>query len=145
MMTTSVLNSFFAAIAGGLLTAAISWWTLQKSRSLNRARFLYDLHRDFFVDDTYKSILGKIDGASAIVGLVADEDSKLIELLNAFELVAYFVKIKELRQEDAEALLGYYLDCFQRHPKLMEYINLDDKSFEMLSGFFHKRKRQHGV
>jgi hypothetical protein len=67
---------------------------------LNRARFLYDLHRDFFVANTYKAALEALDepsGDPEIASLVKAEDPDLIGLLNAFELVAFFVKTGELK------------------------------------------------
>ncbi len=131
----SVLTSIFGAVVGGSLTAGAALWSLNTTRRLNRARFLYDLHKDFFVEETYKATLDILDepaGDPKIIGLVETEDSRLIDLLNAFELVAYLVKAKQLKKRDADALLGYYLGCCGRHSMLRQYINNKSNSFENL-------------
>ncbi|HEU5341731.1 hypothetical protein [Edaphobacter sp.] len=143
---SSLLASAGGAVVGSLFTAGATLWNLKKARSLSRAKFLYDLHKDFFVDETYRSALNHLDDSdNTIKGLVQKEDAKLLQLLNAFELVAYFVKTRELEEKDAEALLGYYLDCFQKHPSLSDYINDKSKSFETLRTFVSRRKNPHGA
>jgi hypothetical protein len=116
-----------------LLSIVIAVVSLRMTRGLNRAKFLYDLHRDFFVAETYKNTLDILDepsGDKRIAELLHVEAPELLGLLNAFELVAYFVKTKQLKAPDADALLGYYLGCIPRHPGLRRYIK--ENSFQHL-------------
>jgi hypothetical protein len=79
----------------------------------------------FFVAETYKGTLDILDepsGDKRIATLLKDQAPELLGLLNAFELVAYFVKTNQLKAPDADALLGYYLGCIPRHPELQRYI-----------------------
>lgn len=122
--------------------------SLKTTRGLNRAKFLYDLHKDFFVAEIYKTTLDTLDepsGDTRIVDLVKSEDPNLVGLLNAFELVAYFVETEQLKYEDADALLDYYLDCVTRHPELQKYINDKSKSFENLKLLLGKRGKLHAA
>lgn len=126
----------------------VAYFSLRTTRGLNRAKFLYDLHKDFFVEDTYKATLEVLDeesGHQKIVSLVKDEEPKLVGLLNAFELVAYFVETEQLKYEDVYALLAYYLECIPRHPELQDYINDDKNSFEHLKVLLAKREKPHGA
>lgn len=122
-----------------LLSIGIAFISLTTTRGLNRSKFLYDLHRDFFVADTYKATLDILDepsGDKRVAALLNDESPDLIGLLNAFELVAYFVKTKQLKALDADALLGYYLGCIPRHPELQQYIKKN--SFQHLDELLAK-------
>ncbi|MDQ2835668.1 MAG: hypothetical protein M3Y50_18380 [Acidobacteriota bacterium] len=60
---------------------------------MNRSKFLYDLHKDFFTTSTCKKTLTALDepsGNLAVFHLVKTGDPSLLDPLNAFELVAYF-------------------------------------------------------
>jgi hypothetical protein len=145
MIVTQAMSSFFTpagvAVIGGLLTAGIALWSLKTTRGLNRAKFLYDLHQDFFIKDTYKKsllALDEDDGDPTIIAWVKNEEPELIRLLNAFELVAYFVKRGELKDKDADALLGYYLRLCVSHSVLRDYIKRKSRSFEHLDALLTK-------
>jgi hypothetical protein len=148
MLLVPILISLFSLMIAfaGFRVASLS---LQTTRGLNRAKFLYDLHRDFFVQGTYKSTLDALDepsGDPRIVGLVSAEDSDLLGLLNAFELVAYFEHTKQLKFEDTDALLDYYLRCIQRHTELRQYISNKNKSFEHLDALLARvSEKPHGA
>lgn len=136
--TAIAISSFIVSLASIVIAIDSSLAT----RRLNRAKFLYDLHQDFFSADTYKFILDALDEPpdhDGIVSLVQKQDSRLVALLNAFELVAYFVKTGQLTNQDANALLDYYFDCILRHNLLTKYINDKSNSFEHLSALLHKR------
>jgi hypothetical protein len=139
----SVSSLFIAS-----LSIVIAVASLKTTRGLNRAKFLYDLHKDFFVAETYKITLDILDepsGDTRIADLLKTEDPNLIGLLNAFELVAYFVETGQLKYEDADALLGYYLHCVTRHIELQKYINDKSKSFENLKLLLSKRGKLHAA
>jgi hypothetical protein len=143
MNSASIVVSVFSLFVA-VASFGVAYFSLQTTRGLNRAKFLYDLHKDFFVEETYKATLDVIDepsGDQRIVNLVKAEDSCLIELLNAFELVAYFEYTKQLTYEDADALLDYYLGCILRHAELRDYINDDSKSFGYLKKLLVKRSQ----
>ena len=123
----------------------VAFFSLKTARGLNRAKFLYDLHKDFFVADTYKATLDALDeisGDKAVICLVETENSLLIDLLNAFELVAYFEHTGHLEDKDVDALLGYYLGCIRRHAELRQYIKDKRKSFEHLRALLDKLPRE---
>jgi hypothetical protein len=132
MLSSSTIVSVFSLFiaCSSIVIAVVS---LKTTRGLNRSKFLYDLHRDFFVAETYKTTLDILDepsGDKRIADLLKAEAPELLGLLNAFELVAYFVKTKQLKAPDADALLGYYFGCIPRHPELQRYIK--ENSFQHL-------------
>jgi hypothetical protein len=141
---SAIVSTFSLVIASSSVVIAVL--SLQTARGLNRAKFLYDLHQDFFVAETYKTALDILDepsGDMRIADLLKTENPDLTTLLNAFELVAYFVKTKQLQYQDADALLGYYLDCFTRHTELRKYISDESKSFENLKLLLAEREELH--
>ena len=138
-----VLTGISAIVAAvGVVFAAR---TFAFNGRVNRARFLYDLHRDFFVNETYSYAKKLIDEPSNLDKLrqaIADETDELIGFLNFFELVAYYSRRNVLRQEDVDALLGYYLDRLCRHAEVVKYVKSQQTSFEHLSWLLGKRERR---
>lgn len=72
--------------------------------------------------------------------LVENEDSAFTDYLNFFEHVAIFTGSKQLRTDNVEASFCYYLDCLERHQKVHDYINNNDKGYEKLKAYLGARK-----
>jgi hypothetical protein len=114
----------------GLRTYAINAAT-------RRAEFLVDLHKNFFIEDTYRPLRQVLDSDTEQAvqdraRLIRDEPENFIEFLNFFELVAYLCECRNLKFKDVEALLGYYLRLLAHHKNVREYIR--DKT---RNGFEH--------
>jgi len=123
----------------------VSWRALRTTQRLNRAKFLYDLHQDFFVKPSYWVMRDALDGAAdnpILTDAIDRESNELVQFLNFFELVAYFEVTGQLKPEDVDALLGYYLGCFRHHFALCTYINKDGNSFGNLNKLLHRRTRE---
>jgi hypothetical protein len=131
--------SAIAAAIGVIFSAR----TFAFNSKVNRARFLYDLHRDFFVNDTYikgKDLIDEPPDPDQLSQAVLDETKDLIGLLNFFELIAYYARSSVLTHGDVDALVGYYLDRLSHHAVVVNYITEERTSFEHLSWLLHKRK-----
>jgi hypothetical protein len=93
------------AVVVAIGSAAIGLYTYWRSTRTKAAEFLLELHKSFFVDDTYKAIRDVLDddseSASADVSLlVSEEPAVFIDFLNFFELVAYMGKEKMISGRD---------------------------------------------
>ncbi len=128
-----------------LFAGVISWRALRTTQRLNRAKFLYDLHQDFFVKPSYWAMRDALDAEAdnaVLTEAIARESNELAQFLNFFELVAYFEVTGQLKPEDVDALLGYYLGCFRHHFALCAYIRKEGNSFGNLNKLLDRRDRE---
>lgn len=108
-----------------------------------RSDFIYKLHTDFFVSETYKTVRRILDctndeeRAAAIV-YVAEEPEALTDYLNLFEMVAYLWRTRQLTDGDVKALFGYYLTCLKKNAAITSYLGVEESSFENLSHMLRK-------
>jgi hypothetical protein len=148
-MTPMAMNDWtvFKDLASLVIAALGVGFGLQTYRinaATRRAEFLVDLHRNFFIEDTYKPIRQVLDSESEqaiqkLVRFIQEEPENFIEFLNFFELVAYLCKCKNLAFEDVEALLGYYLRLLIRRKNVREYIRDKTRNgFEHLDALLDK-------
>lgn len=148
MTATQIVTLCLAGIS--VATAIISAWygirTYQRNARTKAAEFLTQLHQAFFVDKTYKRVRQLLDidqpeDSNRLQRLIAEESSDFTDFLNFFELVAYFVECGTLLEEDAEALLEYYLDILDSTPILRAYIGRPDRGFQHLNRLLHNRRQ----
>jgi hypothetical protein len=135
-MTAFLTPPWIAILVAGI-SAFLAIKTYLANTNTKRAEFLMELHKSFFVEETYDHIRELLDNSShasrdRLHHEVAAETEELTGFLNFFELIAYFEVCKTLRHKDVRALLGYYLDLLKAEPVLSHYIGKDDKSFENL-------------
>lgn len=110
-----------------------------------RSDFIYKLHTDFFVSETYKPVRRILDCTNeaeyeAARLYVESESEDLIDFLNFFEMVAYLRKTGQLTEEDLDALFGYYLGCLKRNPAITAYLARREISFDILHDLLNKLK-----
>ncbi len=132
------------ALAIAAISALVGTFTYRKNSRTKEAEFISQLHRDFFVEKTYKKIRDLLDSGEKsatlkIEELVAAESADFTDFLNFFELAAYFESCDTLSTEAVEATLGYYLNLFENSFQLRKYIKNPDKSFEYLYDYLSKR------
>ena len=125
--------------------AIIGLFTYVRSAATRRAESLVALHKSFFVDGTYTIVRESLDddtekGHATREAMVASPGPgpDLINFLNFFELVAYFVELGAYRQKDIEALLGYYLRLLKRSGPVYHYICDQKNDFEHLNALLAK-------
>jgi len=122
-------------IAGSAAGAGL--FTYRRNAQTRRSELLAQLHKDFFVSDTYKPIRAVLDddssgGEAARESLVKSEAESFTDFLNFFELTSYFVTLKTFEMADLNALLGYYLRLLKSSPSVYSYICNETKGFENL-------------
>lgn len=138
--------SVYLPLLISLFAGVVSWRALRTTQRLNRAKFLYDLHQDFFVKPSYWAMRDALDGADGndvLLVAIAHESNELVQFLKFFELVAYFEVTGQLKPEDVDALLGYYLGCFRHHFALCAYITKEGNSFGNLKKLLDRRDGEH--
>jgi hypothetical protein len=113
--TVAILLSVFALLLSG--------YSLYRSVRLERAKWAAQLARDFY-GETYREVREALDDQTGakIQDYVTRETPRLTEFLNFFELVAYLRNQGQIRQIDLDAMFGYYLEKFRKHPSLTAYI-----------------------
>lgn len=128
-----------------VIALILSLWTYFQNGRVNRARFLLDLHRDFFVGSAYMEMRKCLDtpaDSECVRKAVDDQEEEFTNFLNFFELVAYYQRHKLLTRRDVDALLGYYLDRLDRHLTVVKYVRDERTSFEHLAWLLEKRRAQ---
>ncbi|MBB5065647.1 hypothetical protein [Granulicella mallensis] len=130
------------------VSAGIAIRTYQKNTRTKEAEFISQLHRSFFVDETYKKIRNALDddkksASSKIDRLVSSESGEFTDFLNFFELAAYFESCGTLSAEAVEAMLGYYLNLLEENRLLRDYVKNPHKGFEYLDKLLSKRRKAH--
>ncbi len=122
----------------GAVAAAFGLYNYIKNVQTKRAEFIYKLHTDFFVSQTYKEVRSILDSDDESSGeererYIAEEPEEFTDFLNFFELVAYLQKRGDLSTKDVEALLGYYLSLLSDHKPIRRYIGNQANGFEELN------------
>ena len=135
-----------AAVIAASVSACFGIVTYRRSTRTKAAEFLSALHKDFFVEKTYKKTRDILDDESEtayskLEAFVRDEPAEFTDFLNFFELVAYMGKCGTLSDADVEALLGYYLQILTDKPELRRYIHNRKKGFEHLDELLTRRKK----
>jgi hypothetical protein len=157
-MSLSVLQLAIAALAAGI--ALFTYWRSTRTKA---AELLARLHKDFFVDTTYKAVRKVMDddGESAdsmLERYIQEQPAEFTDFLNFFELVAYmgsryrpfgkrwlsWFGSRMLSPADVNALLNYYLRLFLCKPALCTYIEDPANDFEHLDRLLKRRKKQKG-
>ncbi len=138
---TVLKDSLTLAIAA--TAAFVGLRTYVRNMRTRRAEFLTSLHKNFFVDDTYKATRAILDdespeGEASREKLVTGQDAAFTDFLNFFELTAYFAVLGAFKQEDVMALLGYYLRVLKRSGPVYRYICDRRNDFEHLQGLLAK-------
>jgi hypothetical protein len=140
-------NLSLVLATGGAFVALLTYW---KNANTRRAEFLWNLHKFFFVDETYKTVRRVFDDTSEQAAtkrheFVNAEPEEFTDFLNFFELVAYLNERKNLSRRDVKALLGYYLTLLERYPYIREYIRDPKNGFEQLDSLLAKLYTKTGV
>jgi len=136
---SETLKNIIAALAVvvGALSAYFALKTFHHNTRTKAAEFLSNLHKSFFVDETYKKVRSVLDDDSegaeiTLSNFIKEEPPEFTDFLNFFELVAYMGSEKTLSKKDVEALLGYYLQTLSDKPLLRKYIQDKKNGFEHL-------------
>jgi len=136
---SETLKNIIAALAVvvGALSAYFALKTFHHNTRTKAAEFLSNLHKSFFVDETYKKVRSVLDDDSegaeiTLSKFIKEEPPEFTDFLNFFELVAYMGSEKTLSKKDVEALLGYYLQTLSDKPLLRKYIQDKKNGFEHL-------------
>ena len=149
-MNTWTIFKDSTTIVLALVSAIVALSVYRRNSSTRRAEFLYDLHTSFFVNETYKAVRKVLDdtsekAASKRSSFVDDEPEQFTDFLNFFELVAYLEQRGNLSLKDVEALLGYYLNLFEKNSDIRDYIRDTKNGFEQLNGLLDKLHPRTGV
>lgn len=114
----------------------------KRNHRLEQSRWLSSFYDKFYETDKYKRVRELLDSKNTeeINELVENEDSAFTDYLNFFEHLAIFTGSKQLRTDNVEASFCYYLDCLERHQKVHDYINNNDKGYEKLKAYLGARK-----
>jgi hypothetical protein len=133
--------------AGGASIALLTYW---KNTNTRRAEFLWNLHKSFFVDDTYKTVRRVFDdpseeAATKRATFAKEEPEEFTDFLNFFELVAYLERRRNLSRRDIEALFDYYLTLLEKDQLIRNYIRNPKNGFEQLDGLLAKLHTRTGV
>jgi hypothetical protein len=134
----------------GLIGLGALLYTVESYRRnslTKRAEFLIGLHKTFFIDGAFRIMKTLLDSDEAadktiLARKVMQESMDFTDFLNFFELIAYFAESGALDREDADALLGYYLDLLTRNEVVYPYIRKQEKSFENLSRLLANRRQE---
>ena len=137
----------WAAIVIALVSAFAALLTYRRNSQTKRAEFLLELHKSFFVDETYKPLRTLMDDSDSLAqqklqSEIAKESPEFTDFLNFFELIAYFRSSKTLRHRDVQALLGYYLDLMKNDLAISAYIGKKSTTFEHLNALLKLKTKE---
>jgi len=148
-LTAQILHWFAANPTSivAAVSAAFAIATYQRNARTKEAEFISQLHRDFFVEETYKKVRETIDLApgtalEVIDQMVEAESAEFTDFLNFFELAAYFKSRGILSKEALEAILAYYLNLFEKNMKLRAYISSSANSYGYLNTYLTDRRKK---
>jgi hypothetical protein len=125
-------------------SAGLAALTYFRNGTLERAKWLSQLHEKFFEKETYQDIRIILDYKGTEYDklkeiLSRDSNSepilqeKLIVYLNFFEYVSTLWEAKQISVKEAHMLFGYYLKNLKKHDWLMSFLkNNDFKNLDKL-------------
>src|SRR5262249_38055755 len=117
----------------------------RRNSRLERAKWATKLFEKFYEEDRYKVIRGKLDvpaDSETVRSIVLEETTEFTDYLNFFEFVTFLRDSKELRNEEIEALFGYFLGCLGRHDRIREHINSPGNGYERLKAMLNSNLNQ---
>ena len=133
-MTITDWKDFFTIIGVIITAIGVIWavYVYRRNSKLERVKWIANLYEKFYEKDDLKVIREILDcqvsedGQSKQekkVALIVEEETKdFTDYLNFFELIAFLKKNKQLTIEQISDLFGYYLECFERHKIVREYL-----------------------
>lgn len=146
------------AIAGIIVGGATACKGIQEYRRsimFRRAKWLYSLYHDFYMEPYLKEVREEMDseeGRNRIEKIIRKEEelsreeekflSNFTDYLNFFEFMLYLRKIGALKEDDVKAMFEYYLELFYKSKPIIEY--LSKMGFENLTEYLEKHKHSRG-
>lgn len=113
----------------------------EKAVKLEQSKWAAQLSERFF-GSQFREVREVIDvdekGSAPLQKWIREEDERLTECLNLFELIAYLEESKQITWEDVQAIFCYYLRCLKSHEALRNYLRLPNKSYEKLERLLEK-------
>jgi hypothetical protein len=128
-----------------ILAALAALYLYRRNSRLERSRWATTLFEKFYENGRYKEVRSLLDNpaeSSQIADIVLKDDAKFTDYLNFFEYVAFLKESKQLREQEVEVLFGYFLDCLQRHERVLAYIRDPENGYEKLRAFLDSRTKK---
>jgi hypothetical protein len=114
-----------------------------QNRKLEQARWASTFYEKFYEGHKYTNVRVLLDSSDlpGIERLVEEEPTEFNDYLNFFEHIAIFAESGQLTRDDVEASFAYYLNCLQNQPKVLAYIENEEKGYEKLRAYLKTRKK----
>jgi len=147
----AVIFATYTAVPGILFAAYKTWSEIKKNRQeheaenqqrdrehlLKRIEFTLEQHRRLFDDPVLFRVLSLIDSDDLILAEMTMWDPKR-KLLTFFEEIALLVNSKQINDNVAYYMFGYYAQCARDGENFQAGIDLDEKYWGLFFNFTKK-------
>jgi len=147
-LTSMTLITAIPTLAA-LLGAFVALVTYQRAQRARRVEWLWRLHQSFFVSTTHRRIRHVLDVATparveqlqrSVEGRGDDELAEaFVDFLNYFEFIGSLKHLGELREEEVDLLVGYYVSVLDKHDFVRSYIS--SYGFQRTASLLSQRRK----
>ncbi len=137
--TVFEIGYYIVAICAAIAAVIVYY----QNRRLEQARWASTFYEKFYEGQKYTNVRVLLDSFDLqnIEKLVDEEPIEFNDYLNFFEHIAIFAESGQLTSGDVEASFAYYLNCLQNQPKVLAYIEKEEKGYEKLRAYLSTRKK----